>query len=140
MHQDGSLALPPRVRHRYTGDIDEHALCVEGWRMQYDQLSAGRFHGELSDLWLDDLSLLRDRSNQAMLKSGEAQGNTLTFSLPIGNAGPCTVPVIPCMTPSCWWRAGTTCRSCARRPISNCSASTCRKARWRSCSPASAVA
>lgn len=87
MHQDGSLALPPRIRHRYTGDIDEHALCVEGWRMQYDQLSAGRFHGELSDLWLDDLSLLRDRSNQAMLKSGEAQGNTLTFSLPMRDAG-----------------------------------------------------
>jgi AraC family ethanolamine operon transcriptional activator len=87
MHQDGSLALPPRVRHRYTGDIDEHALCVEGWRMQYDQLSAGRFQGELSDLRLDDLSLLRDRSNQAMLKSGEAQGDTLTFSLPIRNAG-----------------------------------------------------
>lgn len=87
MHQDGSLALPPRVRHRYTGDIDEHALCVEGWRMQYDQLSAGRFHGELSDLWLDDVSLLRDRSNQAMLKSGEAQGDTLTFSLPLRDAG-----------------------------------------------------
>nr|WP_314558643.1 helix-turn-helix domain-containing protein [uncultured Pseudomonas sp.] len=87
MHQDGSFALPPRIRHRYTGDIDEHALCVEGWRMQYDQLSAGRFHGELIDLWLDDLSLLRDRSNQAMLKSGEAQGNTLTFSLPMRDAG-----------------------------------------------------
>ncbi|ALZ85115.1 AraC family transcriptional regulator [Pseudomonas oryzihabitans] len=87
MHQDGSVALPPRVRHRYTGDIDEHALCVEGWHMQYDQLSSGRFQGELSDLWLDDLSLLRDRSNQAMLKSGEAQGDTLTFSLPMRDAG-----------------------------------------------------
>jgi len=87
MHQDGSLALPPRVQHYQTGDIDEHAFAVEGWRLQYDQLSPGRFHGELSALRLGDVSLLRDRSNQAMLKNGEARSDTLAFSLPMRDAG-----------------------------------------------------
>lgn len=86
MHQDRTVALPPRISRRHTDDIDEHAVGVEGWHLRYDQVSPGRFSGHLSELRLGAMQVVHDRANQAMIKSGEARRGALHFSLPLQGA------------------------------------------------------
>lgn len=70
-----------------TSDIDEHAHNLSGWRIGYEQLSPGRFQGELIEFRSDWMQLVRDRSNQAMTKKGAAREGTITFSVPLSNHG-----------------------------------------------------
>lgn len=70
-----------------TNDVYEHARHLSGWRLSYDQLSAGQFHGELTEVCLDTMQLVRDRSNQAMKKTGAAAQGSLAFSLNFENLG-----------------------------------------------------
>ncbi|MBC3301970.1 helix-turn-helix domain-containing protein [Pseudomonas sp. SWRI18] len=71
-----------------TSDIDEHARNMRGWQVRYDQLSPGVFEGELIEFRSDWMQLARDRSNQAMIKSGAAWDGAITFSLPLSAQGP----------------------------------------------------
>lgn len=87
MHHKRATALLPGIRFCQTQDIDEHALGLDGWHMRYDQVSPGRFEGQLGELWLDGMQVVWDRANQAMIKSGDAGRETLTFSLPLRGAG-----------------------------------------------------
>ncbi|UFH48313.1 helix-turn-helix domain-containing protein [Pseudomonas sp. KNUC1026] len=87
MHHNCAAALLPGIRFSHTQDIDEHALALDGWHMHYDQVSSGRFEGQLGELWLDGMQVVWDKSNQAMIKSGDAGRGTLTFSLPLRGAG-----------------------------------------------------
>ena len=61
------FALPSAISYRRSHDVEEHAH-LSGWQLRYDQLSAGRFSGEILELQLDGMQLIRDRANQAMLK------------------------------------------------------------------------
>lgn len=71
------------LEHRQTLDIEEHALGMPGWQLRYDQLTAGRFSGELIELRLGGMQLIRDRSNQAMVKNGAGWSGSICFSMPI---------------------------------------------------------
>lgn len=71
-----------------TRDIDEHARNMDGWQVCYDQLSPGSFEGELIEFRAGWMQLARDRSNQAMIKSGRAWNGAITFSLPLSAHGP----------------------------------------------------
>lgn len=71
------------LRRSRATDIDEHAHNLSSWQLNYDQLTPGRFDGELTELRCDWMQLVRDRSNQAMIKSGQAWQGALTFSLPL---------------------------------------------------------
>ena len=83
-------ALPPALPlHRFlTSDIDEHARNMGGWNVRYDQLSPGPFEGELMEFHSGWMQLVRDRSNQAMIKSGAAWKGAITFSIPLSADGP----------------------------------------------------
>ncbi|MCK9812704.1 MAG: helix-turn-helix domain-containing protein [Candidatus Pseudomonas colombiensis] len=84
-----SAALMTAPLQRFhTSDIDQHAQNMGGWQVRYDQLSPGRFDGELIELRADWMQLVRDRSNQAMLKSGAAWEGAITFSVPLSAQGP----------------------------------------------------
>ncbi len=80
-------SMPPLQRF-LTSDIDEHARNMQGWQVRYDQLSPGAFEGELIEFRSGWMQLARDRSNQAMIKSGEAWDGAITFSLPLSAHGP----------------------------------------------------
>ncbi|WP_122207614.1 helix-turn-helix domain-containing protein [Pseudomonas viridiflava] len=71
-----------------TSDIDEHAGNMPGWKLHYDQLSPGLFKGELTEFRLGWMQLARDRSNQAMTKSGAAWEGAIAFSVPLSADGP----------------------------------------------------
>jgi len=76
-------------RHVSSQDINEHAAHMSGWRITYDQLSAGAFQGELFELCLDWMQVVRDRTNQALIKTGAARPGTIAFNIPlkcVGNA------------------------------------------------------
>lgn len=87
--QAPSTALSSYSRHVSSNDIDEHAAHVSGWHVNYDQMSAGLFQGELSEFKLDWMQVMRDRTNQSLLKKGSAKSGTITFSVPVSYAGNC---------------------------------------------------
>ena len=70
-------------RHRSTRNVEDHARCFSGWNLHYNQVTRGVFEGSITELDLDGMQLIRDRSNQAMVKSGEAWEGAVTFSLPL---------------------------------------------------------
>lgn len=74
------------LQHRQTLDIEEHAQGMPGWQLRYDQLTAGRFSGELTELRLGGMQLIRDRANQAMAKNGAAWAGSISFSMPLHSA------------------------------------------------------
>ena len=79
--------LSPFSRHVCSEDIDEHAEQVSGWQLRYDQMSAGRFHGELTEFNLDWMQVIRDRTNQSLIKRGSAKPGTINFSVPLSFSG-----------------------------------------------------
>ncbi|WP_431038503.1 helix-turn-helix domain-containing protein [Pseudomonas yamanorum] len=76
------------IQHLLTCDIDEHARNMDGWQVRYDQLSPGPFTGELVAFRSDWMQLVRDRSNQALIKRGAAWKGAITFSIPLSANGP----------------------------------------------------
>jgi AraC family transcriptional regulator, ethanolamine operon transcriptional activator len=76
------------LRFRQTLDIEEHAQAMSGWQLRYDQLTAGRFSGELTELRLGSMQLIRDRANQSMAKNGAAWPGSIGFSMPLRSRDP----------------------------------------------------
>jgi len=80
---DTPPAVPPSaIRYRRSHDVEEHAQ-LSGWQLRYDQLSAGRFSGEILELQLDGMQLIRDRANQAMLKQAATWPGAIAFAMPL---------------------------------------------------------
>lgn len=77
-----------RLQYRQTLDIEEHAQAMSGWQLRYDQLTAGRFSGELTELHLGGMQLIRDRANQSMVKNGAAWPGSIGFSMPLRSRDP----------------------------------------------------
>lgn len=82
-----SAGLSSYSRRVRSEDIDEHAAHVSGWHLTYDQMSAGLFQGELTEFNLDWMQVMRDRTNQALIKKGSAKPGTIAFSIPISYTG-----------------------------------------------------
>ncbi|WP_338498589.1 helix-turn-helix domain-containing protein [Pseudomonas sp. WP18] len=98
-HRPQPVPLPPINRFR-TADIDEHARNMGGWQVSYNQLTPGRFEGELIEFRSDWMQLVRDRSNQAMTKHGTAWDGAITFSVPLSADGPVFCSGHPILEPS----------------------------------------
>ncbi len=71
------------LKFRRTSDITEHAASMTGWYVCYDQVSAGHFSGSITELNLIGMQLIRDRSNQAMVKNGTSPSGSIMFNLPL---------------------------------------------------------
>ncbi|CAM3231219.1 AraC family transcriptional regulator [Pseudomonas floridensis] len=78
----------PHLQRFHTCDIDEHGRNLGGWQVRYDQLTPGGFEGELTEFRSDWLQLVRDRSNQALTKSGAAWKGAIVVALPLSANGP----------------------------------------------------
>ena len=59
------------LRHICTCDATEQAKAQEGWNLEYEQISAGRFAGELALLELPGLSLIQESANQSIRQQGD---------------------------------------------------------------------
>lgn len=79
LHAQSSSEYTTHLHRVQTHDPSEHAQHLSGWRLAYDQLSPGPFVGELIEFRLGEVQLVRDRSNQAMKKSGAAVEGSIAF-------------------------------------------------------------
>jgi AraC family ethanolamine operon transcriptional activator len=73
-----------------TQRFDDAADCgraFAGWRLECQQLSAGRFEGEIVQLSLDGLQIIREVSNRTLLKRGECWQGAVVLSVPVEATG-----------------------------------------------------
>ena len=63
-------------------DADEHAALLTGWEQHYDQLSGGRFTGELAELHLPQMQVFRERMSRAVRQSCTVWSDALWLGLP----------------------------------------------------------
>ncbi len=75
-------ARAPILRTTAAQDADEHAHNLTGWQQHYDQLSAGRFEGDLTELHLPQMQVFRERTSQALRQSCRVWPDAFWFGLP----------------------------------------------------------
>ncbi|MBR0843165.1 helix-turn-helix domain-containing protein [Bradyrhizobium liaoningense] len=68
-------------------DVVEHARLIGGWTLRMQQLSAGPFRSDLTELKLDYMQLIRERTTQALWKEGEIGNGAVIFCVPLRAAG-----------------------------------------------------
>lgn len=81
----GAQPTAPRtysVRKVAAQDADEHAHNLSQWQQLYDQLSAGSFVGQLSELWLDDAQVFREYTSHTVRQSCVVWPNSYWFGIP----------------------------------------------------------
>jgi hypothetical protein len=55
----------PHLATVHVDDVVEHARLIAGWTLRLQQLSAGPFRSDLTELKLDHIQLVRERTTQA---------------------------------------------------------------------------
>jgi AraC family ethanolamine operon transcriptional activator len=78
------------VRRLITNDADEQAANLGRWDQTYEQLTAGRFEGRLTEVWLDQLQVFRETTTQSVYQAGHAWHGSHTFGIPVAMSGPAT--------------------------------------------------
>ncbi|MEN9629920.1 MAG: Right origin-binding protein, partial [Pseudomonadota bacterium] len=68
----------------HSHDIDELASSQPQWRLQYEQLSAGRFAGAWRQLQLPGARLVQERGSHALRQHGTLDGTAVGFALAHG--------------------------------------------------------
>lgn len=58
------------LQRRCSTDADEHAEALALWDQHYEQLTPGRFSGDLSQAWFDDVQIFREVTNQVVFQAG----------------------------------------------------------------------
>lgn len=70
------------VHQRCTCDVYEHACTITAWQQLYDQLHPGQFHGELTEILLDDIQVFREYTSLALRQSCMVWPNAFWFGIP----------------------------------------------------------
>ncbi|MBL8533454.1 MAG: helix-turn-helix domain-containing protein [Betaproteobacteria bacterium] len=68
-------------------DADEHAEALRHWDQRYEQLSSGPFEGWLTDVWLDEVQVFRERTRQVVLQTGRSWPDACIVGLVQGAEG-----------------------------------------------------
>ena len=55
-----------------TEDAHEHACSLQQWIQTYEQLSPGRFNGEIEEAWFGNVQVFRERTNQMVHEAGSS--------------------------------------------------------------------
>lgn len=76
-----------QVQSHSTTDIDDHACSISGWDQVYDQLSPGHYSGSITECWIDDIQVIRERANQCVHQMGHAWRGARTFIIPMAQQG-----------------------------------------------------
>ena len=64
-------------------DIDEQAASLQGWNQRYEQLSTGRFSGEVRQLALEGVGLFIEDLHQSVHQIGCVREDVLAFGVPV---------------------------------------------------------
>lgn len=87
MHQTATPVLHhvPDLRTVLAHDADELASKLTNWQQRYDQVSAGRFDGALTERHLPRLQVFRESLSQAVRQSCRVWPDAIWFGLPDHN-------------------------------------------------------
>lgn len=67
---------------RYTHDAYEQACSITAWQQLYDQMSPGRFEGELTEILFDSLQVFHEYTNLSLRQSCMVWPNAFWFGIP----------------------------------------------------------
>lgn len=68
-------------------DADEHAHNLSRWDQRYDQLSAGLFEGQVTELWLPKTQIFVETASQQLRQTCAAWPNSVWFGIPAALEG-----------------------------------------------------
>ncbi|WP_133649763.1 helix-turn-helix domain-containing protein [Paraburkholderia flava] len=75
--------LPFSVQTCIAHDADEQARNLHGWRQTYDQLTAGRFVGTITELCLEHMQVFRETTSHSLRQTCEVQKDAYWFGIPV---------------------------------------------------------
>jgi AraC family ethanolamine operon transcriptional activator len=64
-------------------DADQHAHNLTNWQQQYDQVSAGKFYGQLVELQFDGLQVFQEHTSQALRQTCNTWEQSLWLGIPV---------------------------------------------------------
>ncbi|OUS34115.1 AraC family transcriptional regulator, partial [Oleispira antarctica] len=73
-----------RIQREAT-DADQHAHNLTNWQQQYDQISAGDFYGQLTEMQFDGLQLFQEHTSQALRQSCNTWQQSLWLGIPVNH-------------------------------------------------------
>jgi AraC family ethanolamine operon transcriptional activator len=62
-------------------ELAQHSQILTDWSLRYDQISKGRFEGDLKEVWLDGVQLYEEQLSQSVFQNGEARTDTLCLGV-----------------------------------------------------------
>ncbi|EHD19560.1 MULTISPECIES: helix-turn-helix domain-containing protein [Brenneria] len=62
-------------------ELAQHSQLLTDWSLRYDQISQGRFEGNIQEAWLDGVQFYEERLSQSVFQSGEAREGTLCLGV-----------------------------------------------------------
>lgn len=62
-------------------ELAQHSQILTDWSLRYDQISKGRFEGNLKEVWLDGVQLYEEQLSQSVFQNGEARSDTLCLGV-----------------------------------------------------------
>jgi AraC family ethanolamine operon transcriptional activator len=71
------------VQTRVAYDADEQARNLHGWNQTYDQLTAGRFVGGLTELCVDHMQVFVETTSHTLRQTCEVQKDAYWFGIPM---------------------------------------------------------
>ncbi|HEX5394568.1 MAG TPA: helix-turn-helix domain-containing protein [Rhodocyclaceae bacterium] len=75
------------LRVTRANDADEHAQNLSRWDQRYDQLSAGSFEGQVTELWLPNTQVFVETANQQLRQTCAAWHSSVWFGIPAAVEG-----------------------------------------------------
>lgn len=79
------------VRNLQAQDVDEHAHNLSRWQQLYDQLSAGRFSGALTELWLGQTQVFHEFTSHTLRQSCVVWPDSFWFGVPLRDGNHCKI-------------------------------------------------
>lgn len=71
-----------------THDADQHAEALVEWKQTYDQLSPGKFDGQIVEMWFRGIQIFREITNRSVHQDGTPWENCHIIGIPVSMSGP----------------------------------------------------
>ncbi|MHB0774920.1 helix-turn-helix domain-containing protein [Halomonas sp. WWR20] len=82
-HACTSESKLPEIYRSSTKNVEQHIKALKDWKLQFLQMSAGQFKGEIICFELEGLKVIRERISQSVLKKGELENASISFNIPL---------------------------------------------------------
>ncbi|WP_020656756.1 helix-turn-helix domain-containing protein [Massilia niastensis] len=84
--QAGDTSIPWRKTIQ-TSNLWQHERVLTGWSQTYDQLSKGRFNGQITEALIGEVQLFEEKTSQAVFELGPGRGGVIALGVFAGLDG-----------------------------------------------------